>query len=524
MEQDRNNKDSIFRSLAVIEENIQRKLTVESLAESIHLSRYHYQRVFREIMGDSVMRYVTRRRIALAAADLTETDESILTIALKYGYDSHEGFTRSFRAQMGVSPKEYRKYHLSVHSSKRKKERTTMTDSKTIDEIIRSLNNLIVQIRETAAYTRKNKAAAPDTSVFYSEFWDTVAAGADAMADELGAVLERITDLSQRPDEISARLLIMRTMETTALKSNILAFQIRLTLARAEPEHRTFFEPISDQYAGLAHNAHIKLNKVAALFRELTTLIFQDMRKNAMQKLQDAAAAGRLAAERLSEDTSLPYGYLADEISQIANGLSSPALEDISVSSLEDALFRLEIIASTADLDLLRMPSHRQLFDGIPVFRERLEETMLFFRELSEHIVPDIAKHEGLPTEQKEKKKCSELAFQSSILLFHLRGEIQKLGHRLSPEQKAAFDKICTKMNAVSQPSLRGTADLSPEKSSGILRRAYEELSAEAEKLGACGTPVRFIAEEILHLAKDAVSDNKTSCDDQSIYVPDIRI
>lgn len=77
MEQDRNNKNPVFRSLAVIEENIQRKLTVESLAKSIHLSRYHYQRLFREIMGDSVMRYVSRRRIALAAADLTETDESI---------------------------------------------------------------------------------------------------------------------------------------------------------------------------------------------------------------------------------------------------------------------------------------------------------------------------------------------------------------------------------------------------------------------------------------------------------------
>ena len=195
MEQDRNNKNPVFRSLAVIEENIQRKLTVESLAKSIHLSKYHYQRMFREIMGDSVMRYVSRRRIALAAADLTETDESILAIALKYGYDSHEGFTRSFRAQMGVSPKDYRKYHLSVPTVKKQKEKTTMTDSKTIDEIIRSLNNLIVQIREVTAYTRKNKTAAPDTAVFYSEFWDTVATGADAMADELGAMSERITHL-----------------------------------------------------------------------------------------------------------------------------------------------------------------------------------------------------------------------------------------------------------------------------------------------------------------------------------------
>ena len=509
MEQDRNNKNPVFRSLAVIEENIQRKLTVESLAKSIHLSKYHYQRMFREIMGDSVMRYVSRRRIALAAADLTETDESILAIALKYGYDSHEGFTRSFRAQMGISPKDYRKYHLSVPTVKKQKEKTTMTDSKTIDEIIRSLNNLIVQIREVTAYTRKNKTAAPDTAVFYSEFWDTVATGADAMADELGAMSERITRLSRRSDEISAGFFIMRTMETMALKSDILAFQVRLTLARAKPEHRTAFEPLSHQYVRLAENARIKINQVAAFFRELITLIFQDMRENAMKKRKDAVAAGCLAAEKLSKDASLPYGYLADEISRIAEELSSPALEDISVSSLEDALFRLEIIASAADLDLLRMPSHRQLFDGIPVFRERLEEALLFFRELSESIVPDIAARQESP-EQEENKKHSELAFQSSILLFHLRGEVQKLGQKLSPEQKAAFDKICTRINAVSQPSFHKTMAYSPEKSAEILRQAYEELSEMAETLGACGTPIRFIAEEILHLAKDAVSDSKT--------------
>ena len=47
-----------MKSLAVIEEKIQEKLTVESLAGSLHFSRYHYQRLFREAVGESVMRYV----------------------------------------------------------------------------------------------------------------------------------------------------------------------------------------------------------------------------------------------------------------------------------------------------------------------------------------------------------------------------------------------------------------------------------------------------------------------------------
>ena len=96
-------ENPVFRSLGVIEERIREKLTVKSLADSVHFSQYHYQRLFREAVGDSVMGYVARRRISLAAAELAGTDVSVLEIALKYGYDSHEGFTRSFRAHMGIT-------------------------------------------------------------------------------------------------------------------------------------------------------------------------------------------------------------------------------------------------------------------------------------------------------------------------------------------------------------------------------------------------------------------------------------
>lgn len=145
----------IFQSLNMIEERIQEKLTVGALAESIHFSKYHYQRMFREAVGDSVMGYVARRRMSLAAGELAGTDSTVLEIALKYGYDSHEGFTRSFKAYMGVTPTEYRKYHLSTHLQKSRKEKGIMMYSKATDEIIRELNSLIAAAMETAAETRK---------------------------------------------------------------------------------------------------------------------------------------------------------------------------------------------------------------------------------------------------------------------------------------------------------------------------------------------------------------------------------
>ena len=150
-----NENNPIFQSLHMIEERIQEKLTVGAIAESIHFSKYHYQRMFREAVGDSVMGYVARRRMSLAAGELAGTDSTVLEIALRYGYDSHEGFTRSFKAYMGVTPAEYRKYHLSTRSQRSGKEKGIMMYSKATDEIIRELNSLVAAAMETAAETRK---------------------------------------------------------------------------------------------------------------------------------------------------------------------------------------------------------------------------------------------------------------------------------------------------------------------------------------------------------------------------------
>lgn len=496
------NTNPIFCSIAAIEENIREKLTVESLADSIHLSKYHYQRMFREIVGDSVMRYVTGRRISLAATELAWTDASILEIALKYGYDSHEGFTRSFRAHMGVSPKEYRKYHGSISSPKTQKERSAMFYSKTTDEIIRELNHLIVQSKETAAYTRRSKETGREPWLLYSGFWDAMAAGADAMADGLSAILGRITDIPQRPDEISARFLIVKAIEDATFKSHAMAFQARLMAARAKPEHRAAFELICDKYDALARNAQMKVDRIVGFFRELSALIFQDMRENVGQKLLQAAAKGRDVAAALTDGADLPYAYIADEINGISQEISSMAPADVNISMLEDGLFRLDLVVSAAEFDMMRMPSHQPLLDGILAFREQLREAVLFFQNLPLDVVQGIAKpEEGAALEYTVSKKYSDLAFQTHILLFYLKGEIEKLGQRLDEGQKAAFASICARMDAAIQLARRTEDEVSPGEIAEILQKVHGSLMAEAERLGVYGNPVWLIAEEILHLA-----------------------
>lgn len=133
---------------------------------------------------------MTRRKLALAAEELMRTEDTVLEVALKYGYDSHEGFTRSFKAYLGVTPAEFRKYHPSVCFPGVRKEKSAMLYSKTADEIIRKLNRLIVEAGETAAYIRKHREDGGEETASYGVFWEYVAGRVDSLASAMGVAGE----------------------------------------------------------------------------------------------------------------------------------------------------------------------------------------------------------------------------------------------------------------------------------------------------------------------------------------------
>lgn len=489
-------KNPIFRSLAIIEERLQEKLTVEILAECAHFSKYHYQRIFREAVGDTVMGYVTRRRLMLAAEALAGTRDSILDIALKYGYDSHEGFTRSFKAFLGVTPTEYRKYHTDVSFPGKKKEERTMMDSKNTEEMIRELNSLIVQAKETAEASRKQNHA-EDSTAAYAKVWEFAAGRAEKMAEELKAALGRVTDLTRRPDEISARFLIIKAVEDAAFEASVTAFQVGLMIARAMPEHRAAFQPMCARYDSLAQNARMKSAKVAAFLEELSSMLLADMREEARRRIRDAVEAGMAAAGRLS-DPALPYGYLAEGVREIAEELDSLALEDVTLYFLEDAVFRMGTILFAADMDLLRAPQHRQLLDGISDFGKKLEETAEFFRNLSGDAFACGEAKAASGGERGEQKLYGDLAMQEGILLFYLKGEIQKLGNtHLEAGQRAALDAVCAKMDRAVKLARNASDKGAGKEISGLLHEAYDGLKAEAGRLGIYGGAIEYLAEEV---------------------------
>lgn len=89
-------------------------LTLRELARKTGYSEYHLSRKFREIAGMPLREYLRSRRLAFALKDLRDTGQGILDIALRYGFSSHEAFTRAFKDAYGLTPSDYRQHPVPV--------------------------------------------------------------------------------------------------------------------------------------------------------------------------------------------------------------------------------------------------------------------------------------------------------------------------------------------------------------------------------------------------------------------------
>ena len=94
----------IGNSIQYIEEHITEELSTKSIAESVNLSPFYFQKGFAMLCGFTVSEYIRNRRLALAGNELATTDEKVIDIALKYGYDSPDSFTKAFTRFHGVTP------------------------------------------------------------------------------------------------------------------------------------------------------------------------------------------------------------------------------------------------------------------------------------------------------------------------------------------------------------------------------------------------------------------------------------
>lgn len=103
------NIEIIKELLLWIEVNLEKTLLLDDVAIRSGYTKWHLQRVFKQATGLTLASYIRGRRLTKAATELRLTKLPILTVALRYQFDSQQSFTRRFKATFGVTPTEYRK-------------------------------------------------------------------------------------------------------------------------------------------------------------------------------------------------------------------------------------------------------------------------------------------------------------------------------------------------------------------------------------------------------------------------------
>lgn len=96
--------EGLQNAIEYMELNLTEDIQVKDIAEMAYVSEFHFQRIFSILCGFSIAEYIRNRRLALAARELVGSDIKVIDIAMKYGYDSPDSFTRAFTRFHGITP------------------------------------------------------------------------------------------------------------------------------------------------------------------------------------------------------------------------------------------------------------------------------------------------------------------------------------------------------------------------------------------------------------------------------------
>ena len=100
--------ERVQRVLVYIQRHLGESPGLDELARIACFSPFHFHRVFRGMVGESVKQHVRRLRLERAAMVLKSSGRPVTDVAFDAGYQTHESFTRAFRAAFACSPSEFR--------------------------------------------------------------------------------------------------------------------------------------------------------------------------------------------------------------------------------------------------------------------------------------------------------------------------------------------------------------------------------------------------------------------------------
>jgi len=106
--------DRMNRTIDYLEDHLGDAIDPEAISRIMACPYSVFQRSFAPVTGIQLSEYLRRRRLTCAAYDLRNTDQRVLDIAVKYGYDSADAFAVAFKRMHGITPQEARRPETSL--------------------------------------------------------------------------------------------------------------------------------------------------------------------------------------------------------------------------------------------------------------------------------------------------------------------------------------------------------------------------------------------------------------------------
>lgn len=159
---------NLQKAIDYMEKNILEPITYEDVAKYVYMSNYHFHRTFSLVTNITVNKYIRNRRLSMAGQDISISNEKVIDIALKYGYDSPESFTKAFTRFHGITPSKARNAGIELKSFnplliKIKLEGGTVMDYR-IEE--REPFKLLAKVRKF-----RNESISEDENTDIPDFW-----------------------------------------------------------------------------------------------------------------------------------------------------------------------------------------------------------------------------------------------------------------------------------------------------------------------------------------------------------------
>lgn len=169
---------SVQRALAYTEAHLTGEVDYEEAAREACSSAFHFQRMFTMLCGFTLGDYIRMRRLALAAEDLMRTDDKVIDIAYRYGYDTPESFSRAFTRFHGVTPTQAR-HGGSVKSFSRLSVKLILSGGTTMNYRIEKKDAFKLICKKKQVTKPQGDTATADISAFWHEV------GADGTMDKI---------------------------------------------------------------------------------------------------------------------------------------------------------------------------------------------------------------------------------------------------------------------------------------------------------------------------------------------------